>query len=292
MPRTVPSVDVSVVIAVRNGVETILQTIDSVRKQEDCVTETIVVDGMSDDGTQEALEQYGLESFVYIRENDMGIYDAWNKALRRAQGRWCAFLGTGDRYFDEWSVSALLSCADRASREPGFVYGGILRVGGLKEYVHNPHARDVARHLRSGRMLPHPGSLHRTDALLEIGGFDASFRIAGDFDALLRLTERLSVQRCGRVTTVMRVGGMSDLPENRGLRNLEISRALSSSRGSSAGRVFLARKSVSQAILVRFERFVLGAFGLAFGSELLLGLRRALGKQPALLTEHDLKMRS
>lgn len=59
--------------------------------------EWIVVDGGSGDGTAEFLEkcnsQYNLR---YVSEKDKGIYDAMNKGINMAKGRFALFLNSGD----------------------------------------------------------------------------------------------------------------------------------------------------------------------------------------------------
>ncbi|MEN3751923.1 colanic acid biosynthesis glycosyltransferase WcaE [Mangrovibacter sp. SLW1] len=59
--------------------------------------EWIVVDGLSQDGTEEFLEncngQYNLR---YVSEKDKGIYDAMNKGIAMAQGQYAVFLNSGD----------------------------------------------------------------------------------------------------------------------------------------------------------------------------------------------------
>jgi putative colanic acid biosynthesis glycosyltransferase len=59
--------------------------------------EWIVVDGGSADGTQELLENLNGENRLrFISEPDNGIYDAMNKGITMARGRFALFLNSGD----------------------------------------------------------------------------------------------------------------------------------------------------------------------------------------------------
>lgn len=64
--------------------------------------EWIVVDGGSSDGTEEFLEKLNGEyNLRYISEKDRGIYDAMNKGIDMAQGRYAIFLNSGDIFHDD-----------------------------------------------------------------------------------------------------------------------------------------------------------------------------------------------
>ncbi len=59
--------------------------------------EWVVVDGDSQDGTREFLENLnGQYQLRYLSEKDNGIYDAMNKGIAMARGRYAIFLNSGD----------------------------------------------------------------------------------------------------------------------------------------------------------------------------------------------------
>ncbi len=276
-------VDVSIIVAVRNGSATIAQCIDSVLGQTGCAVEVIVVDALSDDGTEEIVDSYGDAIATSIREADSGIYDAWNKALAAARGEWCAFLGSDDYYRDDSSVANLIACARRSAEPPVFVYGGVIRTGGAQDYVLHPDPKDPVKYLHGGNMLPHPGALHRVEALQRIGGFDASFRISGDRDALHRLLKVGQAARCSSIVTVMRVGGVSSDPDMLRLAATEGYRIMHRERGIVvAAWHYLCRRS-SQVVGEAVERSVLMLVGDRLGLRVLLALRRAIGRPPKLI---------
>ena len=61
-----------------------------------------MVDGGSNDGTAEFLEKLNGEfNLRYVSEKDRGIYDAMNKGIDMAQGRYAIFLNSGDIFHED-----------------------------------------------------------------------------------------------------------------------------------------------------------------------------------------------
>lgn len=277
------TVVVSVIVAVKNGAETLQQCIASALAQTGVFTEVIVVDAMSQDDTQDIVNSFGGQIAVYVREPDEGIYDAWNKALGVATGDWCIFLGSDDYFLNADSLAELVRTATSPGPVPVFVHGGVLRVGGAVDYVAHPNPSDVVSFLRSGQMLPHQGTLHHLASLREVGAFDASYRIVGDFVALLRLAGRGQVRRCPEVVTAMRIGGISNHWPTMRLAAREKFRAMRTAVGLTAA---IRRHMTSrwpQVVGRAVEQTTLTVLGSTRGTRLLVGLRRNIGRPPKLI---------
>lgn len=71
------------------------KTINSVLSQDESLFEYIIVDGGSSDETVEIAEPYG-DKIKIITEPDDGVYDAMNKGIDAATGKYLYFLGAGD----------------------------------------------------------------------------------------------------------------------------------------------------------------------------------------------------
>jgi glycosyltransferase involved in cell wall biosynthesis len=220
---------VSVVIGVRNGVATLQRCLDSIAAQDWRSRETIVVDGASTDGTRELAERNAARGGIdrLISEPDRGIYEAWNKAIRCSRGRWLSFLGCDDVFHDASSLRTLVEAGEAAGGGARVVYGRIDRVtarGVRAETIGVPWAR-ARRAFLAGTNIPHPGTLHRRDMLEELGLFDESYRIAGDYHLLLaELPERAPVF-VDRAVLDMGFGGMSSRPGTIQLALREVARA-------------------------------------------------------------------
>lgn len=88
----------SIITVVYNDVSHIEETIKSVLNQplEKTMLEYIIIDGKSTDGTVDVIHKYQNMIDIFISEPDTGIYNAMNKGVRLASGRWCQFLNSGD----------------------------------------------------------------------------------------------------------------------------------------------------------------------------------------------------
>lgn len=276
-------IDVSIIVAVRNGAETIRQCIESVLLQQDCEIQLIVVDGESSDGTEQIVQSFGDSRLVYLRGVDQGIYDAWNKALRYAVGEWCSFLGSDDFFTDARSVVSLLSQAADGDDRVAFVYGGVKMLGAVENLVLNPNPPDPVQYIIGGRMLPQQGALHRRDFLIRIGGFDASYRINADRVAVVNLARMGLVRRSTRTVVAARLGGISTSEGMRSIGESELHRFLVVERGRTIACLLMLRRWINHFLGELTLAILARMLGRESGERAFLGLRRRLGKPPRML---------
>ncbi|MNJ96118.1 PGL/p-HBAD biosynthesis glycosyltransferase [compost metagenome] len=207
----------SVIVAVFNGVETLQQCIDSVVSQTYSNIELIIIDGASKDGTVSLLEANKGKIHYWISEQDGGIYSAWNKGVAKAKGEWICFLGADDYLWSMQSISELEKELTKLPSSVLIAYGQVML---LNESAQNIHLvgepwLDIKDRFKQVMCIPHQGVLHRRSLFEKKGHFDESFRIAGDYEFLLReLRDNDAVFIAGPVVTGMRQGGISSAPEN------------------------------------------------------------------------------
>ncbi|MDH5193004.1 MAG: glycosyltransferase [Nitrospira sp.] len=179
---------ISIIVAVYNGADTLQQCINSVALQTYPHKELIIIDGGSTDGTVELLNDNQEKITYWTSEPDQGIYHAWNKALLRARGEWICFLGVDDHFWNEHVLTRMAEELAKLPAEIRVAYGQIMLLNGAGERLYaigEPWERLRQRFLKS-MCIPHPGMMHRRSLFEEHGGFDESFRIAGDYELLLR----------------------------------------------------------------------------------------------------------
>ena len=226
LPRRAPgaSPQLSVIIGVKNGAATLQRCLDSIAAQDIPAREVIVIDSASIDGTRELLEANQRAGKVtdYVSEPDGGLYEAWNKGVRRSRGEWICFLGCDDAFHDASAARRLLEGAAASGREPRIVYGLVHRVterGVIAETWGEPWAAARAPCF-AGFSIPHPGSLHHRSIFEERGLYDESYRIAGDYEMFLRELLLRDPVFVDHVVVDMRFGGMlapgRDLPHPAG----------------------------------------------------------------------------
>jgi len=195
---------ISVVTVVRNGASVIAGCIDSVLAQEITGLEYIIIDGASTDGTQEIIRRYGDAISICISEPDKGLYDAMNKGLRIARGRYIHFLNADDRYVANDTLSQLLPQLD----ENTVCYGAMIyqEEDGRQRRLGSPFSWE--RELMESH-IPQPTLFVPARLYREVGEFDLQYRIAADYDMVLRLARRHPVRFVDQPVTLMMAGGIS-----------------------------------------------------------------------------------
>ncbi len=91
----------SIITICYNIKEDIVRTCESIVNQTWQDFEWIVIDGASTDGTLEVLEKYKDRINIFISEKDEGIYDAMNKGILKASGKYLNFMNGGDEFNNE-----------------------------------------------------------------------------------------------------------------------------------------------------------------------------------------------
>jgi glycosyltransferase len=238
----------SVITAVYNRVATIGDALDSVRAQTWPDVEHVVIDGASTDGTLELLQARRDGISVLVSEPDKGIYDALNKGIARATGDVIGLMHSDDLYADQRVLADVSAALDDPKVDA--VYGDL-------DYVAQDDTSRVIRRWRSGAyspellrrgwMPPHPTLYLRRQVIERWGAFDGQYRIAADYDAVLRYFGRGGIRPAyvPRVLVKMRVGGESNRSVGRMMRkSKEDYTALR--RNQIGGLATLARKNFSK----------------------------------------------
>ena len=210
---------VSVITTVLNARDTLPDALESLWAQDYENIEHVVIDGGSTDGTIELVESHRDAVDVFHSGPDDGLYDAFNKGILAATGDVVGFLHADDLLAGPQVLSRLVATLHKEAANA--VYADL-------KYVDRVNPERVIRHWQSGEfsygqlawgwMPPHPTLFVRREHFLKVGLFDTQFRIAGDYDHMLRLLlhEETKVAYLPEVATLMRVGGVS----NRSLGNL------------------------------------------------------------------------
>ena len=95
-PNLKSNVLVSIITVVKNNEKYLEETIQSVQNQSYKNFEYIVIDGNSTDDSLKIIKRYDENIDFWISENDKGIYDAFNKGLDLASGKFIVFVNSDD----------------------------------------------------------------------------------------------------------------------------------------------------------------------------------------------------
>lgn len=181
---------ITLIVAVKNGASTIDRCLQSIANQTYRNRQFIVVDGASTDDTMSVVHRYRDYIDCSWSEPDNGIYDAWNKGLSLATGDWVMFMGADDFFKVPDALCALVKSAMLSRSDADLYYGRVDVVNGAGRTVRTlgvDWTRARAAFFNGVMLVPHSGMLHRATLFREYGKFDDTFRIAGDYEFLLRI---------------------------------------------------------------------------------------------------------
>lgn len=228
----------TILTASYNAIGDLRQTISSVAHAAKSLRcEHIVIDGGSGDGTREYLETLG-DAVRWVSEPDDGIADALNKGIAMARGEWVLVLQAGDRFLHDHSARFAL-------RHLG---GDLVCFGvSLGDRIAWAHGSRMKREFFM--TAPHQGTFVRLSAYARWGTFDPRFKIAMDYEWLLRATRGGASLRVVREPiSFMAPGGISSRTDWNGL----------------AGRLSENRAAQTRHARGPLHRLVLSAFWLLY----------------------------
>ena len=168
----------TIITVTKNCGATIDKTLDSIAAIKRPEIEYLVVDGVSTDATLTAIRARGALVDKLVSEPDTGIYNAMNKGVRLAQGRYVLFIN-GD---DELVVDGFPAVIDALVLGEYKIICATSFVGDIA----SPTEVLVARpwRLLFVNSVPHPSSFICRDLLLS-HPFREDLRIASDYDFFL-----------------------------------------------------------------------------------------------------------
>lgn len=197
---------VTVVTVTYNAERTLPRTLESVAEQAYPHVEHLIVDGCSKDRTMEQIHRYvdgntGKTHVIQvIREPDRGLYDAMNKALEHATGRYIVFLNAGDRLHEADTLQRLFAPLSQMpyGEWPAILYGETDCVDGEGRFLRHrrlqaPETLDW-KDFRWGMLVCHQSFYVRTDLARRVP-YDLKYRFSADYDWCIRLLKQTARSR-------------------------------------------------------------------------------------------------
>ena len=174
-----PLILLTIVTVTKNCVATLGKTLDSVKAIKGSDIEYVIVDGGSTDGSLELIAEYSGLVDRMVTEPDTGIYNAMNKGVALAQGRYVLFINGDDELVTEGFLLVLKTLKNRSPE--------VLSATTLVGSVSRPEEVLVANPwlLPFFNSIPHP-STFVTRSLLTASPFREDLRIAADYDFFLQ----------------------------------------------------------------------------------------------------------
>ncbi|PHS70954.1 MAG: glycosyl transferase [Methylophaga sp.] len=204
---------ISIITVCYNASEFIRYAIESVLAQSYPDIEYIVIDGASNDGTLEIINEYSKDIKHIVSEPDQGIYDAMNKGLKMATGDIIGTLNADDFYSDNDVLNRVSECFRDESVDA--VYADLVYVNQIEtdKTVRLWKSRCFISGLfKQGWVPPHPTFFTRKQVYKNYGYFDLKYKLAADFELLFRMIEvnKIKTVYVPSILVKMRMGGATN----------------------------------------------------------------------------------
>lgn len=145
--------------------------------------EHLVIDNASTDGTIDLLKDYkNLGYLNFFTEPDNGKFEAYNKGLMRAKGKYVSFISCDDFYHDITAIQDMVDLMEQEDADFCF----------FPSYCVHPEGyafQFVPAILNTFQVTPCPrqAMFFKRTALESVRGFDDKFKLLADYDLQIRL---------------------------------------------------------------------------------------------------------
>ena len=169
----------TIITVTLNSEDTIQRCINSLNAQNFKDFEYIIVDGVSRDSTLQIIDNNRDLVDSLISEVDSGLYDAMNKGISIARGRFVGILNSDDEFLPE--TLFLVSKHLESNPDSQVVYGDLFMGESMTEVLVVPFDEI------STRMIPHPTVFVSLETYRKHGLFNTEYEVAADYELMLRL---------------------------------------------------------------------------------------------------------
>lgn len=181
---------VSLVVTTYNCKENFLKTYRSICDQTYSNLEIVVVDGNSQDGTKEVIEECAKcdSRIKWISEKDSGIYDAMNKGVKMSSGDIIAVCN--DEYTDCTAIEQYVDCIERGN------YDGV-----HSDLVYADQSGNIVRKwkmgvgkIQMGWMPAHPSLFLKREIYEKYGEYKENYKCSADYEFIVRILKTGVIQ--------------------------------------------------------------------------------------------------
>lgn len=207
-------IKISIITVCKNAEPHIKTCLESIINQTYTNYEYIIIDGKSEDGTINIINQYSTHINKLISEPDDGLYQAMNKGVKLATGDFIYFLNSDDYLCDTEVLKDVVAILT-AQPEADFLYGNMqLRNTSGQISIHVPPSpQELQTEMIFSCAIPHPTSFFKADLFTKLGMFDESYQISGDYEWFTRLLKNnnLKLVYSDRLISSYYCGGISGI---------------------------------------------------------------------------------
>lgn len=196
----------SVVTPTFNSSKNISIAINALKSQTDKDFEWVVADGCSLDDTIDKINRSGIDNINIIQQEDFGVFDALNRAIKNSNGKYYLFIGCDDEIYPDtiknFKLSILKNEADIITSKLHFRNKVI--EPGRGSVLLNGHGAYISGHVVS--------TIFKKDLHNKYGFYSTFFPIAADHDFILKIVSKgVSIKKVDFIAGRFTDGGQSTL---------------------------------------------------------------------------------
>lgn len=207
--------ELSIITINRNNRHGLDETIQSVHNQTFRDFEYIIIDGKSSDGSVDVIKGHLTDEFdlKWLSEEDTGIFDAMNKGIRMASGKYLLFLNSGDTLDSE---SVIQQVFDRPHLADILIGECRVMKDGHQIWMQGPQKRYTLKYLLNSS-ISHQASFIKKELFDRFGLYREDLKMMGDWDFFLRaiILGECTVEPLSIVISKYDATGISSNPQNR-----------------------------------------------------------------------------
>ncbi|MEE2954300.1 MAG: glycosyltransferase [Bacteroidota bacterium] len=173
--------EISIITVVRNDKKGLRNTYNSLRESLSDQIEWVIIDGKSNDGTLEVIQELPSSYLKWISEIDKNMYDAMNKGIKKSSGRYLLFLNAGD------ILKKNLSDINIESQSSDLIFYNIEKLDANYNKIYWRLPRNFLNQISEKPIVPHQSTFIKRDVFDKVGLYNDEFVYLGDYDFFCRV---------------------------------------------------------------------------------------------------------
>lgn len=155
------------------------KTINSVVNQSWCEFEYIVIDGGSTDGSLNVIEKNKNKITYFVSEKDKGIYNAMNKGIVKANGKYILFLNSGDYLVNS---EVLENVVEELLNDIDFISGNLEYFDSKGKLFVRKHPEKLTFSYLVSKTISHPSTFIKKIMFDKYGLYNEDLKIVSDWE--------------------------------------------------------------------------------------------------------------
>jgi|TARA_B110000438_G_scaffold243247_1_gene243204 glycosyltransferase involved in cell wall biosynthesis len=197
----------SIITVVLNNDKYLEKTIKSVIGQKNKDFEYIIIDGGSKDNSLQIIKKYKNKINYFISERDRGIYDAFNKGMSLARGRFICIVNSDD-ILKKNALNIIKKYIDQNSKID-FIFGSVKKHWGVL-HGYRPEKIKYSWGFYSSHST---GFYVKRESAKKIGLYNLKYKYHADYDYFYRMIVKKKMKgiatKKSEIVGIFRRGGFS-----------------------------------------------------------------------------------